>query len=244
MPKRKQYFLIAGAAVVALLFLVPMASAASNSSVPEMLREVMTQLNYVLGNMTTSINDGNSDLELKLWSGDNSVKNDTKQMPDVLAQLSAIQGNLTELNSTLVALNDTMTQMNSTMSQGTKTVTGYYQVFIPYDTPAGYYELARIIVHGDAAAHFTFGVVTYDDFTATDGDYVGVAGMIWENYHYFGVLEDNQLVGGWIDCSFTATEARVVAYIHDVVPSNNYVWITYTITTSADAELEIVPSEI
>jgi hypothetical protein len=237
MPTRRQFLTAAGVAMLATLLVVPVASAATNNGVPAMLQEILVQVNYVLGNMTTSINDGNSDLELKLWSAGDSVKNDTKQIPDIVADIAEMKANITEMNAALAT-------MNSTGSQGTKTVTGYYQVFIPQNTSVGFYDLGKFVVHGDDAAYFTFGVSAYDDFTGDDGDYLGVVGMIWYNYHYFGLLEDNELVGGWIDCSFTAQEARVCAQFSDIVPSNSYVWITYTITTSADAEVEIVPSEI
>jgi hypothetical protein len=119
-PTRRQFLTAAGVAMLATLLVVPVASAATNNSVPEMLREIMTQVNYVLGNMTTTINEGNSDLELKLWSADDSVKNDTMDIIGYLDSLEAdvagLQSDLDSLAGDLGGVNTTVNEINTTVS--------------------------------------------------------------------------------------------------------------------------------
>ena len=84
MINRKNYLAIAGILTLSIIVLVPLTLAAtSGTDIPTLIK----------------------DLEQKLWSGPNSVKNDTKRIASMDSKLNTINGNIGSVNITVKSIN-------------------------------------------------------------------------------------------------------------------------------------------
>jgi len=241
MPTRKQFLTAAGVAMLATLLVVPVASAATNNSVPEMLREILTQVNYVLGNMTTSINNGNSDLEMKLWSADDSVKNDTKQIQTIIDDIGA-------MNETINAKLDLLEPQASEAPQ-VLTVSG--RLVIPNQTTVPDGEdhltitLARVHITDGAAANYKLAVYFWIDDPSNDiseeiyDNFQVVRGIGEPSIYFFPIYKaDGEIGDGLHEAEFVGTSMTMYIILHGTVQEDIEVYYSYTVTTSANVVID------